>query len=1038
MKLLKRFIFCISSLLFSVYGHAQDATINGTVLDDKGMSIPGATIVLKGTTSSVATDFDGKFQIKAPKDGTLTISFIGYKTVQEAINGRNRIDVKLHSSTEDLHEVVVVGYGTQKKRDITGAISSISSKDLTIQSATNVQNLFQGRLSGVSVSTSGVPGASATVRVRGIGTLGNNNPLYVIDGFPTKSDLASQINPSDIESIQVLKDAASASIYGAQAANGVILITTKQGKKGKTGFDFKFNSGVQIASNLPKMLNSEQYGEVLWNAMKNAGLNPSHAQYGNGSNSVIPDYILPSGASEGQVDLSTYNTAENQYMRANKVGTNWANEVYRQAPTHNLEISARGGSEDSKYYVSANYSSQNAMLKWAGYDRLSLRGNSQFSISKNVTFGENLSVGYSQYKGGTSDGGAMFTAPLIPVRDIMGNWAGTKANGLGDQTNPVANLYNQKDNYNRKLTFLGNIFTEINFLKDFHFKSNIGANYEGTNAKSFSPLTYWNKGDKNTLVNSLSVTGINNLEWVWNNTLTYSKKIASNHSINILLGSEAHEFRGEYLNASRSNFAVEDPDYRYLDAGESSKNNSESGLEYSLFSLFSRVNYQYKEKLYLTAIIRKDGSSRFGNNNKYGYFPGVSGAYRISEESFMSNQHIFNELKLRASYGKTGNQDIGNYGFASTYVTDVSDGSYPIDGNANSVVTGIRLNAIGNENIKWETTDQTNFGIDAGLLNNRLTIALDVYHKVTSGILQQVPYPSSAGVASPPYENIGKMQNNGFEFSANFKNSSENKDFSYDLGFNLFAYKNKVTKLASNKFISSTYTRTEEGHPISSFYGYKIDGIFQNQAEVDNHATQSDKAVGRWIFNDVNNDGVINDKDRTYIGSPIPDFEYSFNNRFKYKNFDLTLFVQGTYGNKTLLASKGGQTGTDFWGDYSNKSTRILDTWTPNNRNASLPEINILNPNGELNKVTSYLVEDGSYLRLKLLEFGYTLPETFLSKIGASKCRVYANAQNLLTLTKYNGMDPEVNRSNDLESGVDNISRYPLPKVFSMGLSLSF
>lgn len=1017
----------------------QQKSVSGKITDSSKSSLPGVSVVVKGTTNGTITDAQGHYFISnVPANSTLVFSFVGMKTQELQTTGQTTLNIIMKEEAIGIDEVVAIGYGTQKKRDITGSISSVSSKDLSIQSASNVQNLFQGRLSGVSVSTSGVPGEAPTVRVRGIGTIGNNSPLYVIDGFPTKSDLASQINPSDIESIQVLKDASSASIYGAQAANGVILITTKQGKNGKAGFDVKINTGIQLASNLPKLLNSKQYGEVLWNAMRNAGLKPSHAQYGNGDMPVIPDYVLPSGALEGQVDLSTYNKEENQYMRANKVGTNWANEVYRPAKTSNFEISAHGGSEDSKYFVSTNYSSQDAIVRWAGYDRLSLRGNSQFSVSKNVIFGETMSVGYSKYKGGSSDGGAVYMAPLLPVYDIMGNWAGTKANGLGDSTNPVASLYNQRNNYNERLSFMGNLFMEINFLKSFQFKTTIGSNYETGSAKGFNPKTYWNKGDKNTLVNSLGVAKSNTLELVWNNTLTYSKTFANNQSINILLGSEAHDSKSGYLAASRSNFSVEDPDYWYLDAGESNKDNSENGSEYSLFSLFSRVNYQYKDKIYLSAIVRRDGSSRFGKSNRYGYFPGVSGAWRISEEPFMSSQSTISDLKLRVSYGKTGNQDIGNYAFASTYGTNISDSSYPINGNVNSVTQGISKESIGNKDIKWETTAQTNFGIDAGLLNNKLTFALEFYHKYTSGILQQVPYPSTAGVSSPPYENVGEMQNNGFEFNANYKNSSKNKDFSYDFGFVLSAYRNVVKKLASNEFISGSYTRTEVGHPISSFYGYIIDGIFQTQAEVDNHAEQTDKAVGRWIYRDVSRDGVVNDNDRTYIGNPHPDFEYSLNSRLKYKNFDLTLFIQGTYGNDICFASKGGQSGTDFCADYFNKSTRILDTWTVNNRDAKLPEISILNPNNEANKVSTYLIEDGSYLRVKLLELGYTLPSTILSKIGARQCRIYINAENLLTFTKYNNTDPEVKNGDDLSIGVDNIGNMPLPKIFSMGLSLSF
>lgn len=1011
--------------------------ITGSVVDPTGEPVIGANVIERGTTNGVITDIDGKFNLTISDNAVLQVSYIGYETQEIQVKNQTSLHIVMKDDLQTLDDVVVVGYGTQRKRDVAGSISSISSKDLSIQSAGNIQNLLQGRLSGVSVTTSGVAGEAPTIRIRGIGTLSNNSPLYVIDGFPTKSELASQINPSSIESVQVLKDASSASIYGAQAANGVILITTKQGNTGKTVFDVKVNVGLQLPSNLPDMLNSQQYGEVLWSAMRNAGLTPSHSQYGYGATPVIPDYIVPAGAFEGQVDLSNYNTAENQYMRANKAGTNWAKEVYRPAQTTNIDISAQGGGEDSKYFLSANYYSQDALIKWAGYDRISLRGNSQFKILKNTTLGANMSAVYSKYKGGNSDGEAVFSAPLLPVYDVMGNWAGTKANGLGDALNPVARLHDQKDNYKGNLNFLGNLFLEVNFLRFFQFKTTVGANIENGDSKEFKPTTYWNKGDKNVLVNSLNVGRGNTMELVWNNTLTFTKKFWNDHSVNVLLGTEAIKSKRENLSASRSNFIVEDLDYRYLNAGEKNKDNSEDGNEYSLFSLFGRVNYQYKDKYYLSAIIRRDGSSRFGQNHQYGYFPGVNAAWRISEESFMSQQGIFSDLKLRASYGLTGNQEIGNYAFASTYGTNISTSSYPILGDVNSVTQGISKEAIGNPDIKWETTAQANIGLDAGFFNNKLNVILDFYHKYTTDILQRVSYPSTGGVATSPYENIGEMQNNGLELNVNY-NNSPSKDFRYEVGVILSGYRNEVKKLASDQFISQSYTRTEVGHPISSFYGYVIDGIFQNQEEVDKHAKQAGKAIGRWIYRDVNGDGTVNDEDRTYIGNPHPKFEYSLNGRINYKNFDLALYIQGTYGNDICFASKGGKMGIDFWGDYFNKSTRILDTWTVNNRNAKLPEINILNPNDEANKVSTYLIEDGSYIRLKSLEFGYTIPARVLSKVALKQCRVYLNAENLLTFTKYSNMDPEVKNGEDLSIGVDYINNMPLARVFSIGFNLSF
>lgn len=1015
----------------------SDRRISGVVKDAIGEPVIGANIVEKGTTNGIITDINGNFNLIVSDNAILQISYIGYQTQEIPTKGQTNIQIVMKDDAQALDDIVVIGYGTQRKKDVAGSISSLSTKDLSIQSSGNIQNLLQGRLSGVSVTTSGVAGEAPAIRIRGVGTLNNNSPLYVIDGFPTKSEIASQINPSSIESVQVLKDASSASIYGSQAANGVILITTKQGKEGKPTVDVKVNVGVQLPTNLPKMLNSQQYGDVLWNAMRNAGLTPQHDQYGNGATPVIPDYILPARAMEGQVDLSTYNTAENQYMRANRIGTDWADEVYRPAQTTNVDISAQGGGNGSKYFLSANYYKQDALVKWAGYDRFSLRANSQFKILSFATLGSNLSATYSKYKGGKTDNEAVRMAPLIPVYDIEGNWAGTKANGLGDSKNPVAELYNQRENYNDNLNLLGNLYLDVNFLKYFQFRTNVGVNVEDSGSKEFRPQTYWNKGDANTLVNSLKEVRGRKSEIVWNNTLTFTKKIRDAHNLNVLLGTEAISSRTENLSAYRSNFIIEDPDYRYLDAGESNKDNTGNAYDYALFSLFARVNYQYKDKYYLGAIIRRDGSSRFGENHRYGYFPGVNAAWRLTEENFMKGQDILSDLKIRASYGLTGNQDIDSYAFASMYYNNISTSSYPISGDPNSVTQGISKESIGNPDLKWETTTQANIGIDAGLFNNKLSLSLDFYHKYTTDILQRITYPATGGVASAPYMNIGEMLNNGYELNINFQNTTD-YGFRYELGLILSGYHNEVKKLASDQFISNTYTRTEIGHPISSFYGYVIDGIFQTQEEVDAHAEQADKAIGRWKYKDVNNDKTIDDQDRTYIGNPHPDFEYSLSSRFYYKNFDLSLYIQGSYGNDICFASKGGRDGLDFWGDYFNKSTRILDTWTPENRNAKLPEINILNPNDEAGKVSSYLIEDGSYIRLKQLEVGYTLPKQLLAKIGLQQCRVYLNAENLLTLTKYNNIDPEVKNNDDKNIGIDYMNNMPLARVFSVGFNLSF
>ena len=495
------------------------------------------------------------------------------------------------------------------------------------------------------------------------------------------------------------------------------------------------------------------------------------------------------------------------------------------------------------------------------------------------------------------------------------------------------------------------------------------------------------------------------------------------------------------MGASRSNFLVEDVDYRYLSAGEDELNNWGSGSAYSLFSLFARANYSYDNRYYLSAVIRRDGSSRFGPNNRYGVFPGVSAAWRISGESFMEDQNVFSDLKLRASFGKNGNQEIGNYAFASTYGYEIRYNTYPIDGVYNQLVQGIANASIGNPDIRWETSTQYNVGLDMGFFDNSLTASLEWYDKTTTDILQQPSMPATAGMATAPYQNIGSMRNRGLEFAVNYY-SPQYGDFRYELGGVFSTYKNKVLYMADHQIITNTYTRTEEGMPISYFYGYKIEGIFQTQEEVDNSAPwkavgNTTNQVGTWKFQDTDENGVINSEDRTYLGSPHPDLEYSLTGRLYWKNFDMMIFMQGTIGNEICFSSNHGQTGLALIGGDFNKSTAVLDTWSETNRDAKLPKMTT-NLAATTTQVTSFLIENGSYFRIKNLEIGYTLPRKASKKIGLNNLRVYLNSENLLTVTSYSGLDPEVRNTNDKNFGVDNISRMPLPRIFSAGVNITF
>lgn len=1037
--MIKKILAVFGAILFAGAIASAQTNVTGKVTDAAGEPVIGAGVTLKSNpTKGTITDIDGNYAITVSDKDVLVFEALGYEKVEILVGNQTVINAIFKQQATVLDDVVVVGYGTQKKRDLTGAIASMSNKDFKTQSTNNIQNLLQGRLAGVNVQTSGVSGEAPSIRIRGIGTLNDNTPLYVIDGIPTKSDVAAQLSPSSIESLQVLKDAASASIYGAQASNGVILITTKQGSKGAPTFNVSLNAGVRLPQGLPDMLDPQQYGEMLWTANKNAGITPSHAIYGNGANPVIPEYIFPAGATS--VDLSKYDTGDNQYMKANKEGTKWFKEVFRPASTFQVNFNATGGNERGKFFTDVNYLNEDQLARYAGYQKISLRNNATYSLNNWITVGSNLSASYSKYQGGTTSASAATTPEIIPVYDVMGNWAGTKAPGVGDGTNPVASLYNQKDNYSTHLNVLANMFLDVKFLKWFTFRSTAGANIIRYDSKSFNPTTYWNRGDKNTLVNSLSQNAKTTTEVTWNNTLTFDKDFGKHH-LNVLLGTEAIWQNYSELGASRSNFLVEDVDYRYLSAGEDELNNWGSGSAYSLFSLFARANYSYDNRYYLSAVIRRDGSSRFGPNNRYGVFPGVSAAWRISGESFMEDQNVFSDLKLRASFGKNGNQEIGNYAFASTYGYEIRYNTYPIDGVYNQLVQGIANASIGNPDIRWETSTQYNVGLDMGFFDNSLTASLEWYDKTTTDILQQPSMPATAGMATAPYQNIGSMRNRGLEFAVNYY-SPQYGDFRYELGGVFSTYKNKVLYMADHQIITNTYTRTEEGMPISYFYGYKIEGIFQTQEEVDNSAPwkavgNTTNQVGTWKFQDTDENGVINSEDRTYLGSPHPDLEYSLTGRLYWKNFDMMIFMQGTIGNEICFSSNHGQTGLALIGGDFNKSTAVLDTWSETNRDAKLPKMTT-NLAATTTQVTSFLIENGSYFRIKNLEIGYTLPRKASKKIGLNNLRVYLNSENLLTVTSYSGLDPEVRNTNDKNFGVDNISRMPLPRIFSAGVNITF
>jgi len=1061
------------STLVTTSKKSADLTITGRVTDDTGEGIPGVSIVLRNsTTVGTSTDIDGSFSLVLP-DGahTLIVSSIGFVTQEVAVGNRNVVNVTLLSDVKALSEVVVTGYSSQSKRDITGAVSTVDTKELTKVSAPNVAQQLQGRVSGVTVTSNNTPGGEATVRIRGFGTINNNDPLYIIDGVPTKGGL-NNINPNNIESMQVLKDASSASIYGSRAANGVIIITTKKGKAGTPQFTFNSRVGLQTGKvNLDLIKDPQQFGDLLWTQRKNAGVlsndNPSHPQYGNGPSAVVPDYILAGseyGLFEGDPatnpDLYNYNrNGFYQIVKANKQGTDWHQEILRPAAIHEYNIGATGGTESGRYALGLNYFKQDGVLDHTSFNRYSLRSNTEFTFKKRIRIGENLEVSYTQNKGYYSNNGTGSSAnnqdgnpigngyripSIIPVYDIMGNFAATRASGLGPATNPVAQLYRSRNNAVNTIRTFGNAYIEADILENLVAKSSIGIDF--TNANRFSYTLMDLEEAEIEANNALTNANAYDVNWTWSNTLNYSKYLGDNHRINVLAGTEAIKGMGRDFSAVRTTFFSEDPLYMFLNSGTAGINNSGSGYEWALFSLFAKLNYSLLDRYLFEATVRKDGSSRFGQNNRYGTFPAFSAGWRLSEENFLKSASWITDLKVRAGWGQTGNQEIGNYNGFSTYRSSLSQSSYAINGSNNSVQAGFDTEAFGNPDAKWETTTQTNIGIDGIFFKGKVGVNLDLYNRTTSDMLYQVALPATQGVATIPFVNIGEMNNKGIDLALSYNNTALAGELSYSIGANISHYKNKVVKLNNSPTAvllgpairSYTWTRSVANMPLYSFYGLEIDGIYQNQAEVDAGPKYPGyAAVGKYRYKDTDGDGTITDADRTFLGDPHPDFTYGFNFDASYKNFDLSFFLQGVQGNKMINMVRRW---IDFNNQAGNRSLRMLnDSWTPENPNASLP---ILDANDSRSQQpSSYFVEDASYLRLKNITIGYTFPSSPLAKIGLSTARIYVQGQNLFTITKYSGIDPEVTSVGSTPGstvlGVDQ-GNYPRTKLFQLGVNFGF
>jgi TonB-linked SusC/RagA family outer membrane protein len=1049
-------------------------TVTGTVTDEKGETLPGVNVSLKGSTLATSTDAQGKYSITLPDaNAVLIFSYVGYASQQVLVNGQTVINVKLKDEATSLTEVVVVGYSTQRKKDLTGAVTVVDVKNLNKTASSSVNAQLQGQASGVSVIGSGQPGEEPQVRIRGFNTFGNNTPLYVIDGVPTQD--VSTLNPNDVETFQILKDASSASIYGARASNGVIIITTKRGKdKVNIQYDAYYGSQVPKGGNVYHTLSPQENADLKRIAKANHGdTDFDDDLYGNGPKYVLPDYIFPTGAHEGdaEVDPSLYYinpfyTSPDDFnsfyriTRANKKGTDWYHELFKKAPITSHNLSVGGGSDQGNYLFSLNYFNQRGTLIETYQKRYTLRSNSNYNISKNIRVGENLAYSVtSNPKVGTNDPDGVITMSIrqlsiIPVYDIRGNYAGSYGSGLGDANNPVAIQQRTRTSGSTDYRLFGNVFAEADIIQGLTFRTSFGGETYSGNSHYFTYPTYENV--ENSQSNAYNEDSYSNYSFTWTNTLAYHKVI-NKHDIKLLIGTESNENHESNLGGSRQNYYSFDPNYVNLSTGDAAGlGNYSSRVSSSLFSEFARLDYIFNDKYLFNATIRHDGSSNFSRKNQYGYFPAFSAGWRISQEGFMKNVTWINDLKIRGGYGIMGNQlNLTNANRFNTFGSSIGQSYYPITGDG-TITPGFYQAQIGNPDAKWEKDANTNIGFDATILNNMLTFNVDYYRKDIRDLLFNAEKLGTVGNGAVPYVNIAQMKTDGLDASVtgNFK---INKDLSFNPTLSLTTYSNKIVKISDNatnfsqdleRRFGIDFTRNQVGHSVGEFYGYKIQGFWNSQSEIDaadagakaltgnpDEVYQSDVKVGRFRYVDVNGDGMVTEADRTFLGNPSPKFSGGLNLGGSYKSFDFNFLLYGTYGNKVWNNVKYW---TDFYANYETAKSHIAlyDSWTESNHNAKAPiqELDASTSSGAA--PNSYFVENGSYLRLRSAQVGYTFKGNWLKKAKIQKLHIYVSATNLFTITGYSGIDPELSSSSVLNFGIDEGS-YASPRTFLFGVNFS-
>ncbi|MFC4097934.1 SusC/RagA family TonB-linked outer membrane protein [Euzebyella saccharophila] len=1057
------------------------STVSGTVLDSEGVPLPGANVFEKGTTNGTQTDFDGNFSLEVDSQATLVISYLGFKSQEVTVNGQSTITITLAEDAAALEEVVVTGYQTETKRETTAAVSVVQAEKLAAIPSGNVEQQLQGRVAGVTVLTNGQPGTTSQIRIRGFGAFGGNEPLYVVDGLPVGN--TEFLNPDDIATTTVLKDAAAASIYGARAANGVVVYTTKSGSRGKrkTEMTINISSGVSDPNSNGAIetlspFDQARYTHIAYENNAAVSGDPvvyNHPQYGSNPTPVLPEYLYADGlngvsASEinfAEIAQNYENDPENTFLiKSNLAGTNWYKEITRIAPISRFTVGFDGGTDNGRFYSSISGQTQAGILLNNDFERYTARFNSEWDIAPWLSIGENFQVTYRSVTGGFGgEGGiggaddesritdAIRMSQIIPVYDEFGSFASTKAAGFGNPRNPVRVLKNDDGNDQAYgIGGTGNVYVLLKPIDGLTLRSSLGGTYNNSHYVSYS---YRYLGDAEPQANNGFSEGSSYFfGWTFTNTASYDKTFGK-HRIKALAGVEAlNTGKGRNINGSGTNPFSTDVDFQSLSVVQNPVVNSSQFKGVNFYSIFGKLDYNFDEKYYLTGVLRRDGASRFGGNNRYGVFPAVSGAWRVIAEPFLQNQDIISDLKIRGGWGQMGNSNnVNPNNQYSLYASDRGGTFYQTTGQASGADEGFAASRIGNPNAKWETSTSTNIGFDLSLFNNRLEFILDWWKKDTEDLLYQLPLPGVTGnFAAAPSVNIAKMSNKGIDFEIIGRGNLAD-DFTFEASVTAAFLNNEIVSLAPGlDFFDGPAvrdiraTRNAVGQSLSAFYGYNVIGYFNSQAEVDANVyvndegetlpAQDGQGLGRFKYEDVNGDGRITPDDRKFLGSPVPDFTGGLTLNLKYKQLEFETFWYTSIGNEIWNQTKWY---TDFYGTFEGaaKGTAAFKSWTPElGNNAVAPRWESAS-NFSTNTVgNSWYVEDGTYVRLQRIGLSYDFRE-LTERLGLTKLKIGLAANNIWTITNYGGIDPGVGGGVDTNFGID-IGNYPVSPQYLINFEI--